>query len=474
MGANNSSQKETTVVEDESLTQEERLKLQSIYKAGVGGKDEKQTLSEDQLKSLWKGRVEDNLLERIVKYLFSNQEGSPSKKGGVTFYQFSHLFVEAVRGPVEEKAVLVASLTSGKSDGASTTDIIEYLKEIVASYVNAEKITKQFQSWEQVGCKLSPESVDLLATSLAHGLASPGKLRKETWALQDEERDCSVDDIKNWLMTCCDFNNMQTAVFQRLYFGADTPTGDDVICLFPTCSGVTRGILDDTIFPSELDMAAVAFLNSALPSEARNEWRFLFSSSVHGESFSKMLGNVLAKGATLIIVKDKDGHVFGGFATESWNLKPQFVGSENCFLFNLRPKMNIYYPTGYNDHFQYLNVQQQTMPNGLGMGGVMEYFGLFLDSSYGTGKCGETCTTYQSPLMSGNKEFEIAHLEVWGVGPPPKTPSELGERPSILDFDNEAKAVLAMAGKGGHSDGWRDPDESPLLPQSTTISRKKT
>lgn len=118
------------------------------------------------------------------------------------------------------------------------------------------------------------------------------------------------------------------------------------------------------------------------------------------------------------------------------------LGNENCFLFSLRPKMNIYHTTGYNDHYMYLNVQQQTMPNGLvsssssslvvsmlcsaqGMGGVLEYFGLFLDSSYGTGQCGETCTTYHSPMMSANKNFEIAYLEVWGVGPPPKTLAEL-------------------------------------------------
>lgn len=65
-----------------------------------------------------------------------------------------------------------------------------------------------------------------------------------------------------------------------------------------------------------------------------------------------------------------------------------------------------------------------------GMGGVLEYFGLFLDASYGTGMCAETCTTYHSPMMSGSKNFEIAHTEVWGVGPPPKSPTEL-VRPKV-------------------------------------------
>jgi TLD len=113
------------------------------------------------------------------------------------------------------------------------------------------------------------------------------------------------------------------------------------------------------------------------------------------------------------------------------------------------------------------------------MGGQLGYFGLFLDSSYGQGFCSESCTTYHSPMMSTTKEFEVSHLEVWAVGPPPPPPEELvsetrqctlrkkikinrfvlqGERPSVLDRDNEAKAILAMVGKEQKSDGLR-PEE---------------
>jgi hypothetical protein len=115
-----------------------------------------------------------------------------------------------------------------------------------------------------------------------------------------------------------------------------------------------------------------------------------------------------------------------------------------------------------------------------GMGGQLGYFGLFLDSSYGQGFCSESCTTYHSPMMSTTKEFEVSHLEVWAVGPPPPPPEELvsvnygnapelsckkmnrfmlqGERSSVLDRDNEAKAILAMVGKEQKSDGLREPE----------------
>ncbi|XP_047111094.1 MTOR-associated protein MEAK7-like [Schistocerca piceifrons] len=71
------------------------------------------------------------------------------------------------------------------------------------------------------------------------------------------------------------------------------------------------------------------------------------------------------KGPTIVIVRDRDGHVFGGFAPSSWTLSPNYVGDDSSFLFSILPVMERFEPTGYNDHYQYLNVQQQTLPNGL-------------------------------------------------------------------------------------------------------------
>lgn len=45
---------------------------------------------------------------------------------------------------------------------------------------------------------------------------------------------------------------------------------------------------------------------------------------------------------------------------------------------------------------------------------------------------------------------------MWGVGSPPLTAEELGERSSVLDRNAEAKAFLEMAGKKTYSDGLRE------------------
>lgn len=56
------------------------------------------------------------------------------------------------------------------------------------------------------------------------------------------------------------------------------------------------------------------------------EWELLFSSAQHGHSFNALLMKVLDAGPTLLLVRDKQGHLFGGFASESWHKNGQFYG----------------------------------------------------------------------------------------------------------------------------------------------------
>lgn len=71
------------------------------------------------------------------------------------------------------------------------------------------------------------------------------------------------------------------------------------------------------------------------------------------------------QGPSVLVVEDQNRSVFGGFAPASWAVGPNFFGDDSSFLFTLAPRMRIFPSTGYNQHFQYLNLHQQTMPNGL-------------------------------------------------------------------------------------------------------------
>ena len=49
------------------------------------------------------------------------------------------------------------------------------------------------------------------------------------------------------------------------------------------------------------------------------KWKLLYRSSEHGysaESFHKCCDN---KGPTLVVIKSREGWIFGGYTTESWS-----------------------------------------------------------------------------------------------------------------------------------------------------------
>lgn len=64
-----------------------------------------------------------------------------------------------------------------------------------------------------------------------------------------------------------------------------------------------------------------------------------------------------------------------------------------------------------------------------GMGGQMDYFGLWIDSSFNHGhsKAKPKCTTYGSPQLSAEPEFEVDIIEVWGLGPEKKEEGDSDE-----------------------------------------------
>ena len=215
------------------------------------------------------------------------------------------------------------------------------------------------------------------------------------------------------------------------------------------------------VFQSILGPACMSLLACHIPPSLRGPARQLFCSRRDGESFAKLTECVLKKGPTLLVVRDTEGSVFGGFASQSWEINPNFRGDGECFLFTALPKLEVFNkPTFYNNHFMYYQLNADTLPNGLGMGGQFDYFGLWLSADFGKGhSCAKpTCTTYASKQLSRSENFSIHSLEVWGFGQaaPAKTP----HMKSALDKDPEARALLELAGKPMHSQGIREPDSS--------------
>uniref|UniRef100_A0A8R1UPB3 MTOR-associated protein MEAK7 n=1 Tax=Pristionchus pacificus TaxID=54126 RepID=A0A8R1UPB3_PRIPA len=200
-------------------------------------------------------------------------------------------------------------------------------------------------------------------------------------------------------------------------------------------------------------------IRSHIPVEFRDKWQLLFSSNQHGSSFSQMAQRVDGQGPCLLIIRSTKGHVFGLFASHGFVSGPTYTGDSLSFLFSLSPSIGIHEATGFCKKYCYLNQQQETLPNGMGIGGSSDdNWPLFLSEDYGSGIACANSSAFEKCDLAGEKHFEIHTLEVWRVGPPPAVKQT---EKSILDKDPQAQALLELAGKKMHSTAYRDP--APLL-----------
>lgn len=412
-------------------------------------------IKEDDLMKFWGSQMDPRLAQYITNFLFGPLG---SRSPVVEFQRFAELYVYCTRGTIDEKlSVLLSSLGQNESENSDIAYplIKEYVEAVVSSYMRALRLQygMTYKSWEDKGFRIIKECIQKLAESLSYDVVSQGTQK------------VTREDAKKWLQNNITFLRMLEEVFIHLYhYRFSKNSQEDLLyrsnmnlsCvktdLLPFCEGL-QYVPD---YPAFTDISQMLFINSNLPNEFRVKWRFLFSSQIHGESFATFLGRIIDQGPTVLIVEDTNGYIFGGFAAASWTLSSEYVGTDDNFLFTLRPKMRCFSSTGYNDHFQYLNLHQQTMPNGLGMGGQFNYWGLWIDSEYGLGECSESCTTYKSyTQLSVNKKFQIRNIEVWAVGEKPEEDEEERNKPSIL-MNTENKAILEFAGRKIHSEGFQE------------------
>ncbi|XP_054748961.2 MTOR-associated protein MEAK7-like [Lytechinus pictus] len=423
------------------------------------------TFSKEQFMSCLGEILSESTTERLYNEMLQVQ-GVISSIKSISQEAFVIALAKLLKGTMEETSLMVCRLAANMADRITKEHLSKFITDILSSYEKALKAADKMGGWN---IKADADSKQRFVQFTLQGMdeAEGGYL--------------SVDQVQSWLEKTRVFYSLFTDVFQVCFHPGNTMLREDSMSSAAAYVDEAETITDDIIhhvptlplckdapwskFTTLLDLPSLLTINYHLPHELRREWRFLYSSSIHGSSFSTFLAHIQNKGPSVIIVKDTDGRVFGGFGSESWQIGPNFIGNTHCFLFSLTSDLGVYETTGHNDHYMYLNIDQQTMPNGLGMGGQFEYFGLWIDQDYGKGhsKAKPKCTTYDSPQLSGSENFVIDCIEVWAVGPLPKKKAEDDEddegRKSILDKDPEATALLELVGKSRKSEGLREVDD---------------
>ncbi|KAG2220521.1 hypothetical protein INT45_000932 [Circinella minor] len=231
-------------------------------------------------------------------------------------------------------------------------------------------------------------------------------------------------------------------------------------------------------------------LTRSLPSNARSwstyeqsqrkvqhdlEHKLIFSSRRDGTSWQIFVNRIVNQGATLLVIKAKDGSVFGGYTDEEWKPVTDWYGNSSNFLFRIRypsdTKIDITQEDqlvmdawngdlGSNSHYQYLCWGKQSLPNALAMGGQFDYAGLWLDSdfSHGHSKAGPVCTTYQSPQLSLEEDFTVDQIEVFLMRPMIRDDDDMMENKGGVLSRTEDMEFMEMAGKKLYSRDLQEPD----------------
>lgn len=364
--------------------------------------------------------------------------------------QFTVSMSHLLKGNSEEKSLVILKMISVTGGPVKARTVQKFTEDLVGSFVHVLDHRQELRGWTLT--KAPGPRVKLLAAQLFSEMKLAGG--KQLLGPQCLDYDCDRAMIEDWVFRAHLVASFLSVIIHRGFLLH--------LSLDPLATLVPRRQVDQgQEFESVLDVLSVIFVNSHLPRERQHRWHLLFSSELHGHSFAQLCGRLPHQGPCVAVLEDHDGHVFGGFASCSWEIKPQFQGDNKCFLFSISPSMAVYTCTGYNDHYMYLNHGQQTIPNGLGMGGQHNYFGLWIDVDFGKGhsRAKPTCTTYNSPQLSAKEDFRFEKLEVWAVGD--ASESKLANSgKSILDVDPEAQILLEISGRSCHSQGLREvPDD---------------
>ena len=155
-----------------------------------------------------------------------------------------------------------------------------------------------------------------------------GMVRYLTQSLKTGAPTLDKIEIQIWLMSCS-LANFVIQSFFKLSFILPLSTlheaVDDDETLLPDV--VVHPKLNVSMNSNILDNGSMLYIHSILPHELNGSMYPLFSTKLHGESFSTLCRQILDRGPILLVIKDTGGHVFGAVTFDSWKFTPTFTGN---------------------------------------------------------------------------------------------------------------------------------------------------
>ncbi|XP_009979179.1 PREDICTED: TLD domain-containing protein 1, partial [Tauraco erythrolophus] len=233
--------------------------------------------------------------------------------------QFVIFMSNLLKGNADEKVAIIMRMISKTEGPVNGKQIQEFTEDLIMSVVHVLSYRKELKGWNLENTRDSSSGVKALASQLLSELKLADGTKPVGPQLMETNFDQSV--IEDWVYRVPQISVFLNVVIRHgLHVLHSLPDQTkDILNLVPGCKGIKgRGLV------SLFDIPSIIYINSHLPAELQHKWRLLFSSRLHGESFSQLCGHIVNKGPCIVILKDLDGYIFGGFASHSWEVKPQF------------------------------------------------------------------------------------------------------------------------------------------------------
>ena len=155
-------------------------------------------------------------------------------------------------------------------------------------------------------------------------------------------------------------------------------------------------------------------LHSKLPYYHQfTSWTRVYTISIHGCDMKTFYEKVKNINNSLLVVKDEEGNIFGGYASEELLPSANFYGTGECFLFTFfkgEKKIHVYNSTNENDFYLFGDNNQ------ICFGCSDDNFALCIRDNLLNGYSKSTLTYNNLPLNGKNEKFLVVKLEVWKFG----------------------------------------------------------
>jgi len=140
----------------------------------------------------------------------------------------------------------------------------------------------------------------------------------------------------------------------------------------------------------------------------------MYSTAKHGYSLSTLYANCekyenVSKGIVFVL-KTTTGDIFGGFCGQVFKItQVYYLGSEECFVFSLQPKRELYKSANLNSFFLCCDTDYFSF----GGGGEGEAIRINEDLATGVTYCSETFKNKPLTAESKDNQFKCAEFEAY-------------------------------------------------------------